>query len=134
MCHLKHILRIFLFRRKIIFHSQDIQVFVLLNIPWFTKSLTSRWLLVHETGCILGAYLLNHKSWSHQTWPVDRYKQGQWFSVIVWTVWETKARFQVLFNLATCPNYSITRYTKIPVFHFFKKVNKWKLKMVYVNH
>ena len=22
-------------------------------------------------------YLLNHKSWSHQTWPVDRYKQGQ---------------------------------------------------------
>ena len=22
-------------------------------------------------------YLLNHKSWSHQTWPVDRYKQVQ---------------------------------------------------------
>ena len=22
-------------------------------------------------------YLLNHKSWSHQTWPVGRYKQGQ---------------------------------------------------------
>ena len=22
-------------------------------------------------------YLLNHKSWSRQTWPVDRYKQGQ---------------------------------------------------------
>ena len=22
-------------------------------------------------------YILNHKSWSHQIWPVDRYKQGQ---------------------------------------------------------
>ena len=22
-------------------------------------------------------YLLNHKSWSHQTWPADRYKQVQ---------------------------------------------------------
>ena len=29
--------------------SQDIQVFVFLTIPWFTKSVTSRWVLVHET-------------------------------------------------------------------------------------
>ena len=28
MCHLRHRLRIFLFRKKIMFHSQDIQVFV----------------------------------------------------------------------------------------------------------
>ena len=27
-------------------------------------------------------YLLNHNSYSHQTWPIDRYEQGQWFSVI----------------------------------------------------
>ena len=33
MCHLKHRLRIFLFHRKIMFHSQDIQVFVFLTIP-----------------------------------------------------------------------------------------------------
>ena len=58
MCHLKHRLRIFLFRRKIIFRSQDIQVFVFLTIPWFTKSVAS------------------------QCWPVDRYKQVQYFSVI----------------------------------------------------
>ena len=31
------------------FRSQDIQVFVFLVIPWFTKSLTSWWVLVHET-------------------------------------------------------------------------------------
>ena len=35
---------------------------------------------------------------------------------------------------ATCPNYSITRYAKIPVFHFFEKVNKGQLKMVFFNH
>ena len=42
----------FLFRRKIMFRSQDIQVFVLLTIPWFTKSVTSRYVLVHEIRCI----------------------------------------------------------------------------------
>ena len=52
ICHLKHRLRFFLFRRKIIFRSQDIQVSVFLTIPWFTKSLTSWWVLVHETECI----------------------------------------------------------------------------------
>ena len=62
MCHLKHRLRIFLFHRKVMFRSQDIQVFVFLAISWFTKSVTSQWVLVHET--------------SHQTWPVDRCKQG----------------------------------------------------------
>ena len=31
---------------------QDIQVLAFLTIPWFTKSVTSWWVLVHETGCI----------------------------------------------------------------------------------
>ena len=34
------------------FRSEDIQVFVFLTIPWFTKSVTSWWVLVYETGCI----------------------------------------------------------------------------------
>ena len=46
---LKQRLRTFLFRRRIMFRSQDIQVFLFLTIPWFTKSVTSRWVLVHET-------------------------------------------------------------------------------------
>ena len=79
-------------------------------------------------------YLLNHNSWSHQTWSVDRYKQWQWFSVILWTTWRTGARFQVLCNLATFRNYSQTKYVKIPVFSFFENVNKGQLKIVYVNH
>ena len=134
MCHLNHRLRIFLSCRKIILRSQDIQDFLFLTIPWFTKSVTSRW--VHETWDKLHfwIYLLSHKSWSHQTWSVDRYKPGQKCLVIFWTIWETGARFQVLFNLATCPNYSIPKYAKIPVFHIFEEVNKGQLKMVYVNH
>ena len=39
----------FLFHRNVMFRSQDIQVLVFLTIPWFTKSVTSRWVLVHET-------------------------------------------------------------------------------------
>ena len=34
------------------FRSQDIQIFVLLTIPWFTRSVTSL-VLVHETKCTL---------------------------------------------------------------------------------
>ena len=30
------------------FRSPDNQVFVFLTIPWFTKSVTSWWVLVHE--------------------------------------------------------------------------------------
>ena len=45
----RHRLRIFSFRRKIMFRSQDIQFFVFLAIPLFTESVTSRWILVHET-------------------------------------------------------------------------------------
>ena len=33
MCHLRNRLRIFLFSRKVMFRSQDIQVFVFLAIP-----------------------------------------------------------------------------------------------------
>ena len=36
------------FHRKVMFHSQDIQVFVFLIIPSFTKSTTPWWILVHE--------------------------------------------------------------------------------------
>ena len=42
--------------------------------------------------------------------------------------------FQVLFNLTTCPNYSITTSVKIPVFHFFEKVKKGLLKMINVHY
>ena len=48
--------------------------------------------------------------------------------------WWTRAKFQVLFNLATCSNHSITNCVKIPVFPFFEKVNKGQLKMVNVNY
>ena len=43
MCYLRHRLSIFIFRWKIIFRSQDIQVFIFLTIPWFTESAISRW-------------------------------------------------------------------------------------------
>ena len=52
LCHLKHSLRIFLFSRKVMFRSQDIQPYVFLTIPWITKSVMSWWVLVYETGCI----------------------------------------------------------------------------------
>ena len=90
---------------------------------------TSTWDRVH-----FWIYLLNHNSISHHTWPTDRYKQGQYFSAIFWTIWRTGATLQVLSNLATCFKYSISSYVKIPVFHSFEKVKKGQLKMVNVTN
>ena len=39
-------------------------------------------------------------------------------------IWRTGAKFQALFNLATCSNNTVNNYVTIPVFHFFEKVNK----------
>ena len=90
------------------------------TIPRFSKSVTSWWVLVHET-VHFWIYLLNHNSLTHLTWSIDRCKQGQYFPEIFWTTWRTAAKFQVLFHLATSSNYSITNYVKFLVFHFFRK-------------
>ena len=58
------------------FRSQDIQDFVFLTI-WFTESVTSWWVVVHEAGCIF-EYIF-YISLSHQTRPIDRYKKGSNF-------------------------------------------------------
>ena len=50
------------------------------------------------------------------------------------STWRTGAKLQALFNLATCSYYSIATYVKIPLFHFFEKVNKGHLKMVNFNY
>ena len=133
MCHLRCRLKIILFHSKVMFRSWDIQVFLFLTIPWFTKSVTSWWVSVYETGCIF-EYLLNHSSLTHQAWSIDRYKQRQYFSKIIWMIWMTGTKFQSLFNEATCSNYSITDYVKFPVFHFFERKNKGELKMVNINY
>ena len=62
------------FHRKVMFHSQDIQVFVFLTVPWFTKFVIW-WVLLHKTGYIF-EYILTHNLLSHQTWPIDKFKQG----------------------------------------------------------
>ena len=127
MYYLRHRFRIFLFCREVMFCSIEIQVFVFQTIPWFTKSVTSCSVLVHET-VHFWIYLLDHNSLSHQTSPIDRYKQRQWFLRIFWTICKIGAKFQVLFNLAAYFNYSITNFAKIPVFRFLKKVNKAPLR------
>ena len=65
-------------------------------------------------------YLLNLNSITRQTCSIDRYKQRQYFSKIFRGIWRTGAKFQALFTLATCCNYSITNYIKFPVIHILK--------------
>ena len=42
MCHLRHRLRIFLFHRKVMSLSRDIQVFVFLTNLWSHKTISTR--------------------------------------------------------------------------------------------
>ena len=42
----------FLIHRRVMFRSQDVQVFIFLTIPWFATFFTSSWVLVHEIGYI----------------------------------------------------------------------------------
>ena len=51
-------IKIFLFRRQVMFCSQDIQVYVLLTISWFTESVTSWWVLVLEIRCVFEPQLM----------------------------------------------------------------------------
>ena len=127
MCHLRHGLRIFLFHRKVMFRSQYIQVFVcIFNHPMTYQIYNimmsiSTWDRVHfwEPQLI-----------SHRTWKIDRYKQRQYFSEIIWAIWRAGTKLQALFNLATCSNHSITCYVKFLVFHFYERANKGEFKMV----
>ena len=118
MCQLRYRLKMFLVFGKVMFRYQDIEIFVFLTIPWFIKSVTSWWVLGHET-VHFWIYLLKHKSLTHQTLAADRYMQGQQISGIFWTIWWLGINFR---SFSTCSNYSITDYLKIPVFYFFKKV------------
>ena len=126
-------LRIFLFCRQVMLRSQDIQVFVFLTILIFqicdVMMRISTWDTVHFL-----IYLLNHNSLTYQTWSFNRYKQGQYFSKIVWKISKTGAKFQALFNLATCSNYSITNYVKFAVIVYFESVNNRELKKVNINY
>ena len=123
MCHLRHRLRFFCLMERlsfildIKFHSSSFHIFShpmiyqICDIMMSINTWDKRYFWI---------YLLNHNSLTHQTWSIDRYKQGQYFFKIFWTIWRTGVKFQALFNLATCSNYSITNYVKFPMIHFFE--------------
>ena len=121
----------FLFRRNVMFLSRGIQFFCIFNHPIVYQICDvvmsiSTWDRSHfwisfKPHLIKSPNLVN-----------DRHKQGQYFSKIFLN--DVKCLGQVLFNLATCSNYSITKYVKFSVFHFFERVNNGDLKMVNINH
>ena len=68
MYHLRHMFRILLFRRTVMFGSQDIQVFVFSTIQWFSKSVTLWWVLVHDTEYIFEYIFWTIKSPNLANW------------------------------------------------------------------
>ena len=128
MCHLRRRLRIFYFVEKL---SSVLKIFKFLYFKQ-CHDLPNLWRHAEYEymgqGVFLNILFESQLVWITTIWKIDRYKQGQKISGILWTIWWTGARFQVLFNLAICSNYLITNYVKIPVFHIFEKVNKGQLK------
>ena len=132
-CHLRHRLRIFLFHRKVMFHSQDTQVYVFVTIPRFTKLVTSWWVLVHEAGCNFEYILWNTTHWVPNPGHLIDICKGNNFQ-------ESFVQHGGLglnprsLNLAIYSNYWITNHDNIQEFHFFKKVDQGHLKMVNANY
>ena len=89
--------------------------FCILNYPMFFQICDmmsiSTWDMLH-----FSIYLLNHNSLRHQTWWIDRWRQGQYFFEIFWAIQKTGAKFQALSNLATCSNYSRTNCVSSAIF------------------
>ena len=124
MCHLRHRLRIFLFHRKITYHSPYIHVFLFFNIPWFTKSIMmSWWVLLHGTGCSFEYIFWTATHKVAKFGQIIEINHGKNFSGIFWTIWRTAAKLQVFFNLGIYSNYSVTSYVKIP--KCFKFLERW---------
>ena len=63
-------------------------------------------------------------------WSTDKYKERKH---LLDMIWRARAKFQVLFNLTTFSNYSITNYVKIPAFHFLKKVKNGKYQLLKID-
>ena len=65
-------------------------------------------------------HLLSHSSLSHQTCPIDSISQGNNFQKF----FKQFKGLGLSYNIATCSKYLIINYVKIPLFHFFQKVNR----------
>ena len=68
------------------FRSQDIQVFCIFNYSLIYQICDVMTKIIIWERVHFSKYLLNHKLLSHQTRPIDRYKQGQKFSETFWTI------------------------------------------------
>ena len=129
----------FLFRRKVMF-SRYLS-FCIFNHPIINQIFVVMMNISTWQGAFLNIYLLNHNSLSRETWPLIDINKGnnfqeffEQFGGLGQSSFQFRSFSKVFFSLANCSNYSITNYVKIPVFHFFEKVNKGQLKMVNVNY
>ena len=68
------------------------------------------------------AYLLNHKSFSHETWPTSGYSHGQYFYKILCIIFLIEFWIQALFNLLTYSNLSKTNYNEFAFLYSFQGV------------
>ena len=72
MCHLRHTLRIFLFRRKVMFLLRYLS-FCIFNHPMIYQICVVMVSISTRDRVHFRIYLLNHNSLSYQTWLTDRY-------------------------------------------------------------
>ena len=130
MCHLRHRLRILLYYRKRYVPFSRYSSFCIFNHPMIYQICDVMMSITTRDRVRFWIHLLNHNSLTHQTCSTDRYKQGQYFSEIFWTIWRTGAKFQAILNLPTNSSYSkASNYVKFPVFCFFEMMIKGELKI-----
>ena len=107
---------------------QDIQVLAFLTIPWFTKSVTSWWVLVHETGCIFQCLI--QKKFEN----VD-FSRVSWVVLLIWHYNNIYSDLKCVLFISKLENYKKDSLLIIFGRHFLGAHSGWQLSFwVWMRH
>ena len=99
---------------------QDIQVLAFLTIPWFTKSVTSWWVLVHETGCIFQCLIQKKFGNSNFSWV-------SWVVLLIWLYNNIYSGLKCVLFICKLENYKKDSLLIIFEGHFLGAHSGWPL-------
>ena len=107
---------------------QDIHVLAFLTIPWFTKSVTSWWVLVHETGCIFQCLI-------QKKFGNIKFSWVSWVVLLIWHYNNIYSGLKWALFICKLENYKKDSHLIIFLRHFLGTHSGWPLSFwVWMQH
>ena len=105
-----------------LYSVQDIQVLAFLTIPWFSKSVTSWWVLVRETGCIFKCLIQKKFGSINLSWV-------SWVVLLIWHYNNIYSGLKCVFFIYKLENYKKDSLLIIFGGHFLGAHSGWLLSI-----